>query len=451
MASPDDVDQIESSIISAIAKAEPSIVAIGRRLKSDNEQSRLIPVGTGVCIETGGRILTHYDVLAEIGKYDYFVWLQKDKSQELSEIRPVKAQVLAADPWTNLACIVVENSNLPPIELGTQRDLKKGQLVITVGGTKSIAINGTPSAGWGIVSNFNMPAPMPFEPDPDAESRPTQHHYGTLIQVDSRINFDTHGGALVDRQGKLIGLLTTHAASPQLAHPAGFAIPVNDVFIHAVKSLTKGKRPEWGLFGVQPRDLSRDKIRSGIQGIQVVEVIPNTPAEIAGLRFGDLIQSINGVDPRTSIQLTRILSGLPAGTDVLVDIRRPNENGEWIEKTIKVHMAKKFVSFTRAGYPRYDYPSWNGIRFDDPTAVANLQEKSSQIDPEGCVAVTDLEQDSAAWNAGLRAGVFVSHINDHRVRSVEDLLRANLDKKEPIRLRLTDPKKTEVTFSGSKK
>ena len=451
MADHDEVDQIESSIVAAIAKAEPSVVAIGRRLKSDNEQSRLIPVGIGVCIERGGRILTHYDVLAEIGKYDYFVWLPRDKTQDLSKYRPVKAQVLAADPWTNLACIVVENVNLPPVELGTQYGLKKGQLVITVGGTNSIATNGTPSAGWGIVSNFNMPAPMPYEPDPDAESRPTQHHYGTLIQVDARINFDTHGGALLDRQGKLIGLLTTHAASPQLAHPAGFAIPVNDVFIHAVQSLTKGKRPEWGLFGVQPRDLSRDKIQSGIRGIQVVEVIPNTPAEIAGLRFGDLIQNINGINPRTSVQLTRMLSGLPAGTDVTVDIRRSNENGEWLEKTIKVQMAKKFVSFTRAGYPRFDYPSWNGIRFDDPTAVENLQEKSSQIDPTGCIAVVDVEQNSAAWDAGLRAGVFVSHINDVRVQSVEDLLRANLDKEGPIRLRLTDPQKTEVALPGRKK
>ena len=442
-----EIEQIEASIITAVAKAQRSIVAIGRRKKTDADDTAITLVGTGICVDPTGKIITHYDVLGEIRKFDYFVWVPRLDQLEQNQSRQVTAIVLAADPWTNLACIKAETNNLTAIEFADSAKIKKGQLAISIGGTHCIAEAGTPCAGWGIVSNLNLPAPMPLEAEPEAESRPTQHHYGTLVQVDTRINCDVHGSALINRKGKLIGLLTAHAASPQLAHPAGLAIPVNDVFIHAIDSLKTGKRPSYGLFGVQPRDLSQDKIESGASGIQIVEVIPNTPAAVAGLRFGDLILRIDGIEISSSLQMTRMLSGLPSGTEVSVDIQRLEPDGSWIDKSIAVLLAKKYVAFARTGYPEFDYPQWHGIQFDEPTAVEKLQDKSDQIDNEGCIAVVKVWRDSIAWNAGLRHGVFVSHVNEKRVSFPSQLSILEFKPGDEVRLTLTDEKKSVIVFN----
>jgi serine protease Do len=444
------VDEIESSLVTAIETARSSVAAIGRIRKDLPNDQGLSPIGLGVCVGDAGEIVTHYDLLGEISKYDYFVWTP-EADPALSDRRTrLKAEVLAADPWSNLAVIKVDTDKLRPIELAGSTSVKKGSLVVTLGGPIALAKSGQVSAGWGIISNLNLPAPIPFDYDAEAESRPTQHHYGTLIQVDARINFETHGGALINRQGQLIGLLTSYAASPQLSHPAGFAIPVSEVFTHAVESMKKGQRPEYGLFGVQPRDLSPDKIEAGAIGIQVVDVIANTPAEIAGIRFGDLILKIDGKEITSAAMLTRLVSGKPAGTTLQIMILRPKAGGQTEMVTIPVTLSKKFVAYTKPGFPKYDFPATNGIRIDSATAIKNLPEKSRMIDTDGCVAVIDVQAESPAWKAGLRQGLFVSHVNGQRVQSARDFISTMNAQAGEIRLRLTDSNRTEVTFDPTR-
>ena len=146
--------------------------------------------GTGVVVGPG-LILTVGSLLGD--ESDYYV--------TTAEHKVYKATVKAADPRSDLAVLAIDAVNLPPIAFGNADDVKRGQIVISLGNPWAIARDGQPSASWGIVANLHRKAPAsPSEADPTG--RPTLHHYGTLIQTDARLNLGTSGGPLLESQGR---------------------------------------------------------------------------------------------------------------------------------------------------------------------------------------------------------------------------------------------------------
>ncbi len=116
---------------------------------------------------------------------------------------------------------------MTPIALGNAAELKKGQIVISLGNPYAVARDGQASAAWGIVSNLGRKAPAtPSESDPSG--RPTLHHYGTLIQTDAKLNLGTSGGPLLNLKGEMVGLSVVLAAAAGYEAAGGYAIPVDD-------------------------------------------------------------------------------------------------------------------------------------------------------------------------------------------------------------------------------
>ena len=204
--------------------------------------------GTGVVVGPG-LVLTVGSLLGD--ESDYYV--------TAADHKVYKATVKAADPRSDLAVLAIDAVNLPPVTFGNADDVKRGQIVVSLGNPWAIARDGQPSASWGIVANLHRKAPAsPSESDPTG--RPTLHHYGTLIQTDARLNLGTSGGPLLNLKGEMIGLCVALAAGPGAEAAGGYAMPVDATFRRAVEKLTQGREVEYGFLGVQPANLRQQEV-----------------------------------------------------------------------------------------------------------------------------------------------------------------------------------------------
>ena len=155
--------------------------------------------------------------------------------------------------------LAIDAADLPPIAFGNADELKKGQIVISLGNPYAIARDGQPSAAWGIVANLQRKAPAtPSEADPTG--RPTLHHYGTLIQTDAKLNLGTSGGPLLNLKGEMVGLSVALAAAAGYEAAGGYAIPVDATFRRAVETLKRGREVEYGFLGIQPTNLQQQEV-----------------------------------------------------------------------------------------------------------------------------------------------------------------------------------------------
>lgn len=411
---------IEEALVEAIASAERSIVAIARVRKgtvADPTDPRFVPnkFGSGVIIDDQGHILTNYHVLGDPDENDYFVWVQK-RPYRAVQIERAEA-VRAADPWTDLAVLRIDGTNLEPIRFGDGENLRKGQLVIALGNPYSIARDGEASASWGMIANLTRKLThRSTSADSDQDSDHSLHQYGTLIQTDAKLELGTSGGALINLKGEMIGLTTSLAAMDQYETSAGFAIPVDSTFRDTVEKLKRGELVEYGFLGVSPRDLDVSDRRRGDQGVTVAQVVEGTPAAYAGIKFGDLITHINGEPIRDSAEFMRELGRLSVGSNVVVSISRQQIGVDEVQRLqLPLTLSKKFIEGTLPAYSENKPELWRGMLVDYATAIPRFSERSRFVDEEGCVAILAVERGSLAWEAGLRPRDFISHVGDKRV------------------------------------
>jgi len=450
---------MEKLLTEAIERAEKSVVAIarvrreeGRRVTADDVAPPVIPglgsddptdpgfvpneFGTGVVIDAKGLIVTNLHVLGEHRENDYFVWLTR---------KPYAAKLKAADPWLDLAVLQIEADGLKPIAFGDARGLKKGQFVIALGNPYAIARDGQPSASWGIVANLHRQAPSPRTGTRPSGSRETLHHWGTLIQTDARLELGTSGGALINLSGEMVGLTTSLAALYGYERPGGFAVPVDADFRRAVDQLKTGRLPDYGFLGVAPRFLTMAERQQGKQGARVEDVVPATPAAVAGLRTGDVITHIAGEPVADDLELIRRLSGLLADTNVTLRVLRgASESRAGRPLTVEVKLSKKQFEGGRESFAEIERAAWRGMRVEYATAAPQFRERSRELDPVGSVGVVEVERDSTAWQAGMRPGDFVSHVGQTRVATPQQFYDAASAIPGEVSLRLTavDPGKS---------
>jgi S1-C subfamily serine protease len=458
---------LQDVMVSAIERAGKSVVAIARvrkgerNVRSPDEPRNLLqfeasPFGflpdsnptspdfvpnefaSGVVLDREGHIVTNYHVLGNPEQNDYFVWVQR-RPFKVDRV-DVPQEVKAGDPWTDLAVLKIAASDLEPMPLGDASKLRKGMIVIALGNPYGIARDGEVSASWGIISNLRRAtAPDPQSADLGTE-RSTLDQYGTLIQTDARLDLGTSGGALVNLQGEMIGLTTSLAAMAGYEQPAGFAIPVDDTFRKAVETLRQGRVPAFGFLGVQPDHLPLADRQAGRFGTCVLRVVPGTPGEKAGLRPDDVITHVNQERVFDKNSLFRELSRLPADETVSLTFER-HEVLRQQPKTLTTTavLSKKYVASSRAPFAQVKDPPWRGILVEYPSALPpQLSTQGLQaVDPEGCVAVAQVDRDSPAWKAGLRRGEYISHVGTRRVPTPREFYAAVAEQQGEVRLRMT--------------
>ena len=225
----------------------------------------------------------------------------------LSSGESLPAKVRGTDPFTDLAVVTVERKDLPDVEFA--RELPRvGELAIALG--NPLGFENTVTAG--IVSALHR-------------SLGAESAFVDLIQTDAPISPGNSGGALVNREGKVIGINSAGIPPEGRANSIGFAIPSPTV-ISVVTQLLENGEAKHAFLGVTPADLTPElEDRFGVsvdEGVLVVEVAPGTPAEAAGLEPGDVIVELDGTPTAGVDELVSALRGSRPGDDLSLAVLR---------------------------------------------------------------------------------------------------------------------------------
>jgi 2-alkenal reductase len=304
-----------SATIAVAAKVSPAVVRITVTGSANSGTSGVIPatgVGSGVIFDSNGWILTNHHVVEGGEKFDV----------ELKDGRVLSGRVYGIDTLTDLAIVKVDATGLPTAAIGESDALKVGQLVVAIGsplGTYSNSVtSGIVSAkGRSIVTDGN-----------DALTN--------LIQTDAAINPGNSGGPLLDAGGNVIGINTAIATN---SNGIGFAIPI-DIARPIMAQAVAGKPLSRPYMGIHFRSITRQladtlklpvKVGALIGGLdangnQTDGVDPNTPAEKAGLKDGDIVTSVEGKVIDEEHPLDATLSQFSPGDAVSVDVLRDGQH-----------------------------------------------------------------------------------------------------------------------------
>ena len=472
---------IEKTFVNAIQTAEPSVVSIAKiRLRrqpitkrppnpfnlnprqnlfrdSENPNSpSFIPdqFGSGVIISIAGLpnerlILTNYHVVrgapavgtdATNAEFRLHIRFQNRHSAE--------ARIFAADPRSDLAVLKIHASetglkipNLTPIKFGQADNLKKGQLALILSNPYAIARDGSASASWGIISNqARFPVPISAAPAEDELKNETIHHFGTLLQIDARMNLGTSGGALLNLKGELIGITTSLAALDGYEKSAGYAVRLDSATRRIIDSLSQGLEVEYGFLGIEPTDLSTANVRKLSRQINqptvaiTKSVFPSSPAHSAGLLNGDIILSVNGKKVHRSYDLMREIALLGPETIAKLTVWRERIRKEL---NLSVKLGKwPVVNETDIIATNTRFPEWRGLTVDFPTARSRFISRPNLY--PAAVLVTKINPQSAAAKTDIRIGDFISLAGNRKVASPAEFQQVTQQLSGPVTLQLTD-------------
>jgi serine protease Do len=350
-------------------------------------------LGSGVIVSADGYVVTNNHVVQNA----------RDIEVSLNDGRTLAAKVIGTDPQTDVALIKINAQNLPFMTLADSDKVEVGDSVLAVGNPFGIGLTVT----RGIVSAKNRATSGDMDED--------------FIQTDAAINPGNSGGALVDTEGRLVGINSAILSRSGGNQGIGFAVPSNLVRWVA-DSITKNGRVQRGLLGVSIQDLTPElaqalKInRTG--GALVADTSPGSPAEAAGIKNGDVILKFGDKPIETANQLKLRVAETPPGTTVPLEIDRNGETKN-VNVTIRERSGDKLARNDNEQQPGgKQNDTLNGV------AVSNLdnQARTELRIPAGVqgALITDVDQNSPAYDAGLRPGDVITEINHQPVRNADD-------------------------------
>lgn len=364
-------------------------------------------VGSGFLISPDGFIMTNAHVVR--GADEIYV--------RLTDKREFKARLVGADQRTDVALVKIEAGGLPAVTIGDSGRLKVGEWVMAIG--SPFDLENTVTAG--IVS---------------AKGRDTGE-YVPFIQTDVAINPGNSGGPLINMRGEVVGINSMIYSRSGGFQGISFAIPIDEAMRVGEQLRTSG-RVTRGFLGVQPGAVTKDVAESlGLKtpaGAVVEKVLPNTAAEKAGLKEGDVILRFDGKPVEKHTDLPRIVGNTKPGQKVIVQVWR---NGAAREIGLTLGEMEPDRVAQRGNRP--PAPGKDKEKEAAPNAlglvVSDLAEaKRRELKVEGGVQVDAV--DGAAARAGLRAGDVVLKIQSADVTSARQFneLVAKLDPKRVVAL-----------------
>jgi serine protease Do len=287
-----------SRTVSGVAeRLTPSVahLAVSRRTR----RGRAEGAGSGVAISSDGYMLTSAHVVEGGNRV----------SASFADGRELGAEVIGADPLSDLAVVRADARDLTPAQLGDADELRVGQLVVAIGSPMGLA--GTVTAG--VVSALGRSLPT--------RSGSAGRLVENVIQTDAALNPGNSGGALSDGLSRVVGVNTAVAGIG-----LGLAVPINEATRKIISALMKEGRVRRAYIGIvggsrplPPRIASRLQRE---KGIEVVEVVSGSPAARAGLRPEDLIVAVDGEPMGDVGDLQRLMVAERIGQGIEVDVVR---------------------------------------------------------------------------------------------------------------------------------
>lgn len=352
-------------------------------------------LGSGFIISADGYIVTNNHVVEGADKVT--VNMNGDNSESLP------AKIIGTDAETDLALLKVETSKtLPVLKFGDSDAMEVGEWVVAIG--NPFGLNNTVTAGIVSAKGRNIHA-GPFD---------------NFLQTDASINPGNSGGPLINMNGEVIGINTAISASGQ---GIGFAIP-SSLASRIINELREGKKISRGWMGVTIQDVKPDMAKAlGLKestGALIGSVIPDEPADKAGLKAGDIIIRVGKTPIHNASELTRSVAELKPNTKTEITV---NRNGKELTRTVTLGERASHTGVAENGS---DSPTniGIGIRSLTPEDARALQ---LPTDTKGLLIV-NVASGSPAADAGLRSGDVILSANLTPVTSTDEL--ASVLKKE---------------------
>lgn len=354
-------------------------------------------LGSGFVISEDGYILTNNHVVEGADE----IRVKFDNRKEL------KAELKGSDAKLDLALIkVVSDEKLTVASMGNSDEIEVGEWVMAIGNPFGLAETVTA----GIVS---------------AKGRVIgSGPYDDFIQTDASINPGNSGGPLFNAKGEVVGINSAIIAGGQ---GIGFAIPVNMAKAIVAQLKDNGKVTRgWIGVSIQPvtKDLADSFGLAAERGALVSEVVPESPAEKGGVKSGDIIISFDGKDIREVNDLPRLVAATSTGRTVSVKVVREGK-----EESLAL-VIEKMKEREDDSSPEADRKDRLGLTLKD----LNKELASSfRIKETSGVVVTDVREDSVAFNVGIQRGDIIKEVNGRKIETVVDYDKAlALLKKEKI-------------------
>ncbi len=362
-------------------------------------------VGSGVIVSKDGYILTNNHVVDDADQVKV----------SLNDGRTFTAKVVGKDPKSDVAVVKIDAKDLPAITLADSTKVEIGDVVLAIGNPFGIG----QSVTMGIVSATDRGA-MGLD-------------YEDFIQTDAAINPGNSGGALVDTEGRLIGVNTAIYSRSGGNQGVGFAIPTSLARNVMVSLIDYGKVTR-GYLGVMIQDVNpalaqQFKLKDE-KGALVGDVVPNGPADKAGLKSGDVVLSFNGQSIADSRHLKLAVANTAPGESVTVQVLR---DGETKNLDVKVKTLPGDNEIAKADTEKSDNTdTLQGVGVSDLDSAAREQYNVPEH-IKGAI-VSQVDAGSAAAEAGLKPGDIITEINRHPVKNAEDAVKLTEHAKEKTTL-----------------
>jgi len=408
---PDSQEEIQLSFAPLVKRVAPSVVNVyaarrpvqtspfagdpfferffgGRGFGRPRNQNSL---GSGVIVAENGVVITNHHVIKDADEVKI----------ALSDGREFEAEIILKDEASDLAVLqVIEDASFVPIEIGNSEDALVGDLVLAIGNPFGVGQTVTS----GIIS---------------AVARSTRGigDFGFFIQTDAAINPGNSGGALIDMQGRLIGINTAIFSRSGGSNGIGFAIPSNMVEV-AIQSARVGDTLRRPWIGATFQNLSAEIAQSlGLEkprGALVTNVVRGGPADQVGIRAGDIILAVND-NPIEHInalgyRLTTVGIGNLATLDLL-------SRGERKRARLELIAAPETIPANETELPSRSVLGGAVVANLSPAIAQKVKVPS---DKQG-VIVLDIQRGSPAAANRLRPGDIIREINGEQITRVADL------------------------------
>ena len=353
-------------------------------------------LGSGVIVDSErGLVLTNNHVIANAIQI----------TVTLRDGRQVEAEIVGADPETDIAVLKMTAENLTALTTTDSDDLRVGDFVVAIGNPFGLGQTVTS----GIISALSRSG-LGIE------------EYEDFIQTDASINPGNSGGALVNLRGELVGINTAIFSQSGASHGIGFAIPIN-LALRIMEQILNTGEVKRGFLGVSIQDISPELAEAfGLtrkNGALINKVLKDSPADKAGLLPGDIVISIDGKKIRNANDVRNRIGLLPIGEKIEFKLLR---DGKEFDSVVLVEEVVK-----KETKPKVSNDLLKGV------TVGDIQKGSPYFGKIKGVLVLETQRGSHAWKSGLRVNDVITSVNKNPIKNLNEFLSA-VDKKEDVLL-----------------
>lgn len=350
-------------------------------------------LGSGFFVSADGYIVTNNHVVSGA---DVIHVTMDDKSGKTKDF---KATLIGSDEETDLALLKVDGqSNLPYLEFGDSEALKVGEWLLAIG--NPFGLDHTVTAG--ILSAKGRNIRMgPFD---------------NFLQTDASINPGNSGGPLLNMAGQVVGINTAINASGQ---GIGFAIPSN-MAAKIIDQIKDGKKISRGWLGVTIQDIDENTAKAlGLphtNGALIGSVLPNDPADKAGIKDGDIILAVDNKNIEDSAALLRAIADKAPGSTAVLTVSRDG-------KTMNINVTlgeRKSLSVAKNSEKSTQDEGTLGLTV---RSLNDKERKELSLENKEGLVITNIDPDKAAAEAGLETGDIILKANNVVVSTPAELTK----------------------------